>query len=563
MTKRTDFLRYGVRSLAGLVGAGIAAAVVAILCIVPLPGFTATARSELVTPTPTDQRRVCPGSLLDVMSLNGDVSTFAALGVPDYVSAERDAALRQSPLAAPDVVTGDSGSAPQQLFAPAPASDVAPLIVGSQAQLAQRETMSGLATAACLESGTDTWLVGGSTETGHTTLLLLSNPTDVTANVSVAVMGERGPVTGPGSSGIVVEPGSQRVISLASLAPGVVSPVVHVTSTGGQVVATLQQSVVRTLLPDGVETVSAAAAPNVRLVIPGVRLTGTSTGHHSEGGEVTSDAEPAIRVGVPGIDNSEVTVTVRSGHASSKPLSVKATVPAGRVLEMPFPELEDGVYTLVVTSTKPVVAAARTVQAADVDPFAAPTSTSTPSPAGASVPSPTDTATTKPAAAGPTQGSVGDGSTSPRDDQSSLAVLDDVGGGFDGGAGGGSTGATTPYVAPPPELGGDFTWFPAVSPLIGAALIAVPSAPHPTLTLFNANPSEVSIEITQDGTPVSEVTVPGESMTVLDLSDSSTFLLETNRSIYATLTFAGTGVGSSLPLSPASPLGSGLVVYPR
>lgn len=562
MTKRSDFLRYGVRSLAGLVGAGIAAAVVAILCIVPLPGFTATARSELVTPTPTDQRLVCPGGLLDIMSLDGDVTTFAAVGLPDYLTAEHDTALRQTAMATPDVASGDSGAAPQQLFAPAPTMDVTPLIGGTQTQLAERETLSGLATAACLESGTDSWLVGGSTETGRTTLLLLSNPTDVTANVSVDVMGEHGLVTGPGGSGIVVEPATQRVISLASLAPGVAAPVVHVVSTGGQVVATLQQSVVRTLLPDGVETVSASATPNVSLVIPGVRLTGTSTGHHSEGGEVTTDSEPAIRVGVPGTEDSQVTVTLVGAVSSATPVAVKAKVPAGHVLELPFPALDDGLYTLVVKGTKPVVAAARTIQAADVDPFA--TSTASPQPVGASSPSPTRTfPTLRPSVATPSAGASEDGSGPPRGDRSGLATLDDVESGGEGGTGGDSPGVATPYVAPPPELGGDFTWFPAVSAVVGTTLIPVPGAPHPTVTLFNAGASAVRVKLVQGGETVSDLSVPGESMTVVDLVASSTYVLEGDRPVYATLTFSGTGVGSSLPLSPASPLGSGLIVYPR
>ena len=208
MTKRTDFLRYGVRSLAGLVGAGIAAAVVAALCVIPLPGFTATARSELVTPTPTDQRLVCPGSLLDILSMDGDVSTFAAVGVPDLETSALDTSVTDSVMSTPDVASGDSGSAPVQLFAPAPTTDVTPHIAGIQAQTAASESIAGLAAASCVESNTDTWLVGGSTETGRTTLLLLSNPTEVPANVSVSVIGERGSVTGPGGTGIVVAPGS-------------------------------------------------------------------------------------------------------------------------------------------------------------------------------------------------------------------------------------------------------------------------------------------------------------------------------------------------------------------
>ena len=40
-------------------------------------------------------------------------------------------------------------------------------------------------------------------------------------------------------SGIVVKAGAQRVIPLAGFAPDVAAPVVHVTASGGQVVAFL------------------------------------------------------------------------------------------------------------------------------------------------------------------------------------------------------------------------------------------------------------------------------------------------------------------------------------
>ena len=555
MTKRTEVLRYGVRSLAGLLGAGIAAAVVGALCVIPLPGFTATARSELVTPTPTDQRLVCPGSLLDILSMNGDTSTFAAVGVPDVFTQAQDTSITQSSMGTPDVATGDSATAPQVLFAPAPTTDVQPLISGDQSQSIGQETLSGLAAAPCVDSSTDIWLVGGSTDTWRTTLLLLNNPTEVAANVNVAIFAENGPVTGPGGTGIVVEPGVQRVISLASIAPGVSAPVVHVTSSGGQVVATLQQSVVRTLLPDGVDFVTPSAAPNVSLVIPGVRLSGMATTHASEGGEVSSDEQPAVRVGVPGTADAEVTVTAYS--AQTKPVTVKAKIPAGRVLELPFGEMDDGIYSLLVSSTKPVVAAARTIQTADVDPFASSTATPTPVGTKTAVPTPTKPATASPS---PTPGARGSSSTTGTGP--ALASLDDVSGG-DVGTGGATPGGSSTYVAPAPKLGGDFTWLGSTLPVVGTTLVNVPEAPHPTLTLFNPTKSDVVVDLTQDGEQVAHLKVAAGSMQVVDVVAGTKYVMQSDQQIYGSLTFISTGKGASIPLNPSSPLAGGILVFPR
>jgi len=560
MTKRKNFLRYGLRSAAGLVGAAIAAAVVGFLCIVPLPHFTANARSELVTPTPTDQHLICPGSVVDVLSLDGDATSFGAVGVPEYVTSARETTITQTALSTPDASSGDSLTQPQQLFAPAPTTDVSPQIAGLQSQRVVSESIAGLATAACGEASTDAWLVGGSTQTGRTTLLFLANPTEVSANVTVTVLGEKGWVSGPGSSGIIVEPGSQRIVSLAALAPNVSSPVVRVTSTGGQVVPSLQQSVVRTLLPDGVEFIAQGASPNLRLVIPGIRLSGMTSQHASEGGMVTSDSEPAVRIGVPGENDSTVTVTAYG--VSGKPVAVKSTIAAGRVVELPFGSLDDGVYTLVVTGTYPVVAAARTINYADVDPLA--TATAPPTPVGTSTPraapkpssSPTRSPRSTPAAQPKTTG----------ESRAQTAALDDSGGeatldGFSTAPG--QTLGPDASASAAPIVGGDFTWNVATLPILGETLVNVSSGPNPTLTVYNSGKEEVTIRLSQDDASLPDVTIPADGVRAVLLVPGARYVLSSEVGVYAAVNYAAIGLGASVPLTPASPLGSGIMVFPR
>jgi hypothetical protein len=521
-----------------------------------LPGFTALARSELVTPTPTDQRLICPGALVDVLSLNGDATAFGAVGIPEYVTSASDTAITQTPVTAPDDIVGDELAQPQQLFAPAPTTDLTPQIAGVQSQQAATESLAGLATAACTQASTDAWLVGGSTETGRTTLLFLTNPTEVSANVAITVLGERGWVVGPGSSGIVVEPGTQRIVSLAALAPNVKNPVVHVTSTGGQVVPTLQQSVVRTILPDGVELIAQGASPNVSLVIPGVRLYGLATHQASEGGMVTSDMEPGVRIGVPG--TQEATATVTAFGVSGDPVTVKATVAAERVVELPFGSLPDGIYTLVISATEPVVAAARPINYADTDPFT--TSTARPTPVGTSTPR----ATTRPTPTASARSTPGAVATIPS--RAQTAALDDVGG--DGPVSGepvapGQTLGSGGAVAASPLVGGDFTWNVATLPVVGDTLLNVSSGPHPTLTLFNANETDITLKFSQGDTALPDVTIPANGVRAVSLAPGARYVLSSEMPVYATVSYAATGLGASMPLTPASPLGSGIRVYPR
>jgi hypothetical protein len=566
MTKRKNFLTYGLRSAAGLVGAAIAAAVVAFLCIVPLPNFTANARSQLVTPTPTDQRLICPGSIVDVLTLDGDATSFGAVGVPEYVTSELETSITQTALSAPDASSGDTLTQPQQLFAPAPTTDSVPQISGAQSQQVITESISGLATAACGEASTDAWLVGGSTQTGRTTLVLLTNPTEVAANVAVTVLGENGWVSGPGSSGIIVEPASQRIISLAALAPNLANPVVRVTSTGGQVVPTLQQSVVRTLLPDGVELIAPGATPNVRLVIPGIRLSGMASQHASEGGVVTSDREPAIRVGVPGEQDAAVTVTAYG--VSGKPVAVKSNIPAGRVVELPFGKLDDGVYTLVVSATQPVVAAARTINYADVEPFVAGTSANTapntPAPSGTSSPQGmgenSPSSTRPPRLTPPSEQQV-----TPASGAQTASLVHDLG---DPEldvflTAPGATPATDALGSTPPLVGGDFTWNVSTLPVLGETLVSVSSGPLPTLTLFNSSKNDMTIRLSEDDASLPDVTIPSFGVRAVPLKPGLRYVMSSEMAVYAAVNYAGKGRGASVPLTPASPLGSGIMVFPR
>ncbi|GAA3329715.1 hypothetical protein GCM10017712_00100 [Curtobacterium citreum] len=197
-----------------------------------------------VTPVPAAAERVCAGSALRLSDDAGNDATRAStVGSATVASATTGSTVDRSTLGSS--TTG--GSEPELLTAPA--GDTTPQVAGSSSQTVSSGDLVGTASASCDDPSQSTWLVGGSTETGRTTLVTLSNPTDVNATVDLAVYDANGTVSAPGTNGIVVAPNTQKVVPLSGFVADQASTVVHVTSTGGQIVAHMQESIVRTLTP--------------------------------------------------------------------------------------------------------------------------------------------------------------------------------------------------------------------------------------------------------------------------------------------------------------------------
>lgn len=349
------------RVILGFVILAIVAAVVAAATLVRLPGVHASPVSTIVHPVATPEQLVCPGGLLRLGTTSGaDATTASAIGSPQVSSgAVPDGVLPQA-FASSDANTGDTSAAPLLLTTPPVAVGSPPAqLSGAQSQSVSTGDFSGLASSACLPASGSTWLVGGATQTGRTTLLLLANPTDVAASVDVQVYGESGQVSASGMDGIAVKAGSQRVLSIAGFAPGIQSPVVHVTSSGGQVVASLEQSTVRGLDPGGVDFVSGQNLPAATVVIPGVVVTATAAISGDLGQTDYQDLQTALRLFAPSGKSTTVTITVldESGTVTGSPTTAK--VGAGVVTDLPLDTLSDGKYTILVTAKIPVVASVR------------------------------------------------------------------------------------------------------------------------------------------------------------------------------------------------------------
>jgi hypothetical protein len=368
----------GARLLTGTIGLGVAVAVIAAAALLPLPIIGNEAAGALVTPIPAAQELVCPGAVLRLGDERGQNATTAtAIGAPAVVAASTDAGqtagtVESAPLEVSDASTGGTASAPLSLRTPAGSAttdDAAPqtaaLLAGVQSQSLAGGDYTGLAATSCVGATTESWLVGGSTAVGRTTLITLANPSDVASTVALTIYGERGTVTAAGATGIIVQPHGQRVLSLSGFAPAMQSPVVRVVSRGGQIVANLQQSAVRGLDAGGVDVVSSNALPAPTQVIPGVVISGGLAVAQSMGAEGFEDLATAIRVLAPGAQDASATVTlapdaaVLVDGAPASGASFVVELVAGRVMDIPLEAIADGTYTVTVYAEVPIVAGAR------------------------------------------------------------------------------------------------------------------------------------------------------------------------------------------------------------
>lgn len=358
-------LLVGMRAATGVVGLVAGAAIVAAATFLPLPTARLEPSGITVTPVPATDQLICPGAVLRLGDESGANATDAsAIGAAVTTRGATSGEVESRPLASTDA--GGGVGAPIVLTAP---GDADAGLTGAQSQSVATSDYRGFAAAECSAPSSDAWLVGGSTAVGRTTLLTLANPGAVTSTVTLDIYGEDGLVDAPGTSGIVVAAGSQRVLSLAGFAPSLESLAVHVTSRGGPVTANLQQSVVRGINPGGIDIVGATVGPSTSHVIPGVVLRNTVDVQGLLGAEGFDDLVTALRILVPGDSPATATVRITPSTPGGVGTSFDLSLDAGVVTDVPIDDLEDGTYSVEVETDIPVVTALRasTVDAEHAD----------------------------------------------------------------------------------------------------------------------------------------------------------------------------------------------------
>lgn len=353
----------GARTAAGLIGVGIAVVLVLAATFLPLPTVKAVPPGERITPVPTAQQLVCPGAALRLANDFGQRATEPSpIGAPATQFASSSGPIDSRAFTQSDASTGHTAAAPSTISAPPNQAEAGKqiLLSGAQAQSVSEAEFVGLAAADCAVANGDAWLVGGSTSVGRTTLLTLDNPSEVASTVTLELFGESGPIVAPGTSGIIVPPNGQRVLSLAGFKRDVASPVVHVMSTGGQILANLQQSTVRGLAPGGFDIFGPTTSPSTENVIPGLLVTDVVEVQNLQvGGESFNDLPPSLRLFAPGEGTVATTVNVVPENGQGTGASLSLDVEAGRVVDLPIADLDTGSYTVKVSSKQPLVAAVR------------------------------------------------------------------------------------------------------------------------------------------------------------------------------------------------------------
>lgn len=366
----------GLRLVGGTIAAVAAVATIGAVGLVPLPTRAADVPGVEVAPVPADAVRTCAGAALRLGDESGaEADTPVPIGLPSVRAHAVNAPLQSSPISTSDAGHGGRASAPEILRIE---SGEGALVAGSQSQVVDVNNFRGYAAAACAEPSGSIWLAGGATTVGRTSILSISNPSDVAAQVELTIYGEEGEVAAPGMKGIEVAPGAQRVLSLAGFAPGLLSPVVHVEARGGQVVAYLQQSIVRGLDASGLDLVGAAPDPAAELVFPGVQIYDAIGVNRALSLEDWDDVAPVVRVFNSGEAATEVTVNVTPTDPAQTGTSFPVQVEAGVVTDVPLDSgleaesgqaLADGVYTVTMSADQRIVGGVRTSAAADIGPI--------------------------------------------------------------------------------------------------------------------------------------------------------------------------------------------------
>ncbi|MDQ1585220.1 MAG: hypothetical protein QOH80_585, partial [Actinomycetota bacterium] len=148
-----------------------------------------------------------------------------------------------------------SGTAVPRLGSPAllavGAGSRAPGFAASEAARIPSGDLRGLAGTDCAAAGTDFWFVGSGAEVGQRGRLYLTNPESAPALVDVTLYGPAGVVDAPIGKGVSVAAGSQHVLLLDALAPGISRFGVHVQVRQGRIAAALRDQQIRGLDPRG------------------------------------------------------------------------------------------------------------------------------------------------------------------------------------------------------------------------------------------------------------------------------------------------------------------------
>ncbi|MFL4476432.1 DUF5719 family protein [Paeniglutamicibacter sp. MACA_103] len=244
-----------------------------------------------------------------------------------------------------------------------PLGGVQSLVSAVRSYSAADGDLAGLAAAGCAAPSSEAWLTGAMTTPGSTAVLNLVNPSASVAQVRVDLRGADGMVSAPSLSALAVAPGESKSVILAGYAPNESALSAKVTSSGGRINATIQQSTLRGLVPGGVDYLGAAATANNTQVIPGVAILAPKLA--GELGRPAANANANAEVVLAATSAEGASVKVRAlGPNGEVPIpgGGEVVVASNATARMPLGGLPAGNYTIVVEGDSAVSASVKMVR---------------------------------------------------------------------------------------------------------------------------------------------------------------------------------------------------------
>lgn len=201
-----------------------------------------------------------------------------------------------------------------------------------------------LQSAPCLAPRADWWFAGADGRVGFTDVVLLTNPSDTPASLTLGAWGRSGPLSAPSLSAVTVPAHGARSLAVAGFAPDVPDVALHVHADSGTVAATILDQRISGVSPAGADYLPASTAPATHLVVPDF--------YDGPGPRVVDLANPGVR-------DATVGLRVVTHAGNFKPAGHQSFVlRAGHTTEIDLAAVLAGAAgAVVVDSDQPVVAA--------------------------------------------------------------------------------------------------------------------------------------------------------------------------------------------------------------
>lgn len=246
-------------------------------------------------------------------------------------------------------------AAPVRVVAQPSGNDTA-LAAGASVARGNSGDLRGLAAGSCTEPSSSSWLVGGSTEPGSSARLTLANPGPTAVEVTAHVWGATGPLEDPVTVTVGAHEIAQVLLESVSKEPRLA---VHLSVAGGNVAASIQDTILNGLAPAGTATVTPTEAPQRQLTIGPVPIDGKS-------GQAT------LRLVNPGQEVANVAVDVL-GDKGTHPLggAQDLKIDPGTVVDVALAGIDPGEVSIAVQSDQPLsgaVVVSRTGKPSQKDP---------------------------------------------------------------------------------------------------------------------------------------------------------------------------------------------------